>query len=610
MRSINILIIALIMCVGIINAQPIQETIISTPVSFRSQALGGVVFDNLDLVYDPIELRFVEGIRIYTNLSNLTSSQEQILNGVSDNEFLLGMSGKSAMVNRLWHSLLVRFQNSRFSNPFFIDRDLDGFGDFEATGQFNDIYTAFIDNNGDGLYDIKRVIEQEKRNFDASKMNQIVFTNSYVTSNWTLGLRLAYGKSASENTIASGEYGTGSGPLIGIHRGDPETNMNFDLFSVEDNFRTFNQNEAGRFLTKDEQQFWTIHLAAMGLYNVAGISNVELRTDLAYHKTTNQLRISDGYTGSFEDFHQDNPQYLDKYSEQESNTGITETDGKGFVLGFSAKRVFAKGLERKDDGFWQVRVGLSRQTLDYRMSSEQTFSSQENFFDGTDTLSTDFNDANQNRYATTDDGTGTNMRYFASGVVNVPLGERVHVGMGLALLSSNLDRTTVFSDEFNSQRNYEELDTLLSNDFQQTSSQKLTADREFEQTDYRITFPVGIEYKFTNNLKWSLRFGSIFTYRKIITNDAKKVTATEPLTVKTEYGDGQSELEISDNVYESTSSHTKNSSSVTTFVYGLGFSPTEHLQIDLLGFLGTTNGLQIWDADFFKSLRLSFSLKL
>lgn len=57
------------------------------PISFRSNALGGIVDDDLDLVYDPIELQFVDGIRLYTNLSNLTSNKEQLFENVSDDEF-------------------------------------------------------------------------------------------------------------------------------------------------------------------------------------------------------------------------------------------------------------------------------------------------------------------------------------------------------------------------------------------------------------------------------------------------------------------------------------------------------------------------------------------
>ena len=139
------------------------------PISFRSNALGGIIDDDLDLIYDPIELRFVgrtdtlsgngiydigevysdlgnnvwdvgelyeekngnmwydigepfedlgNGIydegepfedlpiihkggstRLYTNLSNLTSSQEQLFANSSDNEFLIGISSQNPLIS-------------------------------------------------------------------------------------------------------------------------------------------------------------------------------------------------------------------------------------------------------------------------------------------------------------------------------------------------------------------------------------------------------------------------------------------------------------------------------------------------------------------------------
>ena len=57
------------------------------PISFRSNALGGVINDDLDLIYDPIELQFVDSLRLYTNLSNLTSGNEKLFDNISDDEF-------------------------------------------------------------------------------------------------------------------------------------------------------------------------------------------------------------------------------------------------------------------------------------------------------------------------------------------------------------------------------------------------------------------------------------------------------------------------------------------------------------------------------------------
>ena len=46
----------------IVNAQE--------PISVRSQSLGNVIEDDWDLIYDPIELRFVDGMYFFTNLAD------------------------------------------------------------------------------------------------------------------------------------------------------------------------------------------------------------------------------------------------------------------------------------------------------------------------------------------------------------------------------------------------------------------------------------------------------------------------------------------------------------------------------------------------------------
>ncbi|SVE24962.1 uncharacterized protein METZ01_LOCUS477816, partial [marine metagenome] len=135
MKNTNLITTILILgFTTIINAQE--------PLSFRSHALGGVIDDDLDLVYDPIELRFVDGVRIYTNLSNLTSSQEKLFNNISDDEFLFGMSSENPFLNFLSHSALIRFQNSETSNSVGIDSDLDGYTDITGNGTLIDEYTA------------------------------------------------------------------------------------------------------------------------------------------------------------------------------------------------------------------------------------------------------------------------------------------------------------------------------------------------------------------------------------------------------------------------------------------------------------------------------------
>lgn len=603
-------ILTLWLCSMGIQAQTNLIPQIYTPLSFRSQALGGVVFDNLDLIYDPIELRFVNGIRLYTNLSNLTSSDEEIFNDISDNEYLFGISGKNALVDRMWHSFLIRYEDSNTPSSYSFDSNLDGLADFFPEGFFHNLYTEFTDTDGDGLYDLRREIDQEKDGFNRRKLQNVLFNNSYVTANWTLGLRLGYQKTTNERNTSSGFYGTHFGPLIGIASGDPMTTLNFDLFSVQENFRSFNQHETGDFLYRSSGDQLLIHLAAMGLYNVATLTKVELRTDFAYIKDKQKTRVDDQYTGRVENFSQDIAVFSDFYEENDGRVSNQSTKGDGFLLAFSAKRIFQKGLERKDDGFWKFQAGILRRNFDTNRQQSMDFASNQNFFDGTDTLNTDFTTSVNRQIKFEDVGNGHSTSYFGSGLVNFPLGERVHVGLGAFFSYQTSSTTTDFVTSTFAETDVQILDSDLSNDSVKTIVASLTSDRKEENSLYQVVLPVGIEYKFTKNLKWSLRFGSIFTYSRMITNFSEDITDSQPTRTTTVYGDGTSYLRLSDNVYESTSLQRKSGESFTNFVYGLGFTPTEHLQIDLLGFLGTASGLQLWDVEFIRSFRISFSLKL
>ncbi|RMG20286.1 MAG: hypothetical protein D6732_28770 [Methanobacteriota archaeon] len=581
------------------------------PISFRSQALGGIINDDLDLIYDPIELRFVEGLRLYTNLSNLTSGQEQMLNGISDNEFLIGVSTKVPGVNNLRTSLLIRYRNARFSNPVTIDADLNGTFDQSGQGQLRDIYNAFLDTNFDGLYDIRQTIDQEKTDFSFDKGNVYILNTNWQFSGLTVGARLSRGNLESKSTTASINLGSSFGQLIGVQSGDPTFSVNFTRTILENQFTDFQLREGGDFLSRNTRRFTTVNLAAMRPIRLMMLDTVEMRLDLGYLNETIVLSSDDVYSGSIENFHQDILDYQDAYQESDQGTNGQSQKGSGLSIGLSLKRVFQKAPQRKDDGYWKVSLGWQRKSHDFRNQLNRIFSSREVFFDGIDTLQMDYDDAFSSKMTIDDSGKEKLRDYFLSAIVNIPFDNRVYAGLGLHLISSSTKRNLIYSNTFHTEQNYEQVDDTTNGlDFTRTEDQALNADHTYEVSTYAFIFPVGVEYKFTGNRKWSLRFGSVFSYIRTTTNDAIQVTNSSPYTVIVQRGDGSEDVEVQDNIYQSTSRHTKQAESQTTFFYGLGYTPTDNLQIDLLGFLGTDAELQIFDAEFFRSLRLSFTLKM
>jgi hypothetical protein len=601
-KSIIVVLILLFLC---LFAQA-QE-----PISFRSQALGGIVYDDLDLIYDPIQLRFVDGIRLYTNLSNLTSYNEELFNNISDNEFLFGMSIGNPFLKNLWSSALVRYQNSHFSNPISIDSDLNGFDDIFSEGNFKDIYNAYLDTDFNGLYDLRQEISQEKTDFSLYKKNIYVLNNSYLLNNWTIGLKVATGNTEGEGTTTSYDLGSGYGWLSGSNFGDPTFSTNFNNYLIEDDFKTLEWNENGDYLSRDKDNFTSFDAAFMIPLRLVVVDSVEVRGDIGYMLDDYTYNINDTYSGAQDYFNQNLTNYEEHYSEQESFNYQIERTGNELNFNIQMRKRFIKSNTRINEGFWAVGIGMNTGSYDYNMNQSNNFNSTENYFDGTDTLNLDYTELINSSSSETDKGDQSNNTFSSSFRINIPLGEKVHLGTGLMWDYTSIERNTKFANKFSTVTDYEQLDTLLSNDYITEVTRQMQADRTYEQTIYRVRFPVGIEYRFTEENKWCIRFGSIFEYVKLITNDRFEITNSEPQRTITEYADGRDpSVTFTDNIYTSTSSHIKDAQSITTFVYGLGYQPTENLQFDLLGFLGTSSGLEIIDADFYKSLKLSISVKL
>ncbi len=589
----------------------VHITLAQEPISFRSRALGGIISDDLDLVYDPVELRFVKGIRFYTNLSNLTSGEEQILNDLSDNEFLAGASWKNPLIFDLWTSFLVRFRKTRFSRPVNIDENLDGIIDRQEQGEFRNIYTAFQDTDFDGIYDVRRVIDQLKSNYEGQESAGLVLNNSLLLGDWTLGLQVIWHRTAHDwSTVANPDgMGTHKGYLIGAWPGDPSFTLDYESKDLEENFLLLQGTEEGDFRQKQNFSRLNLNFAIMKPV-LTYLDTLELRADFAYSRSERRSRLQDDYSGSYELRRKDNPQFFHDYAEVERYRDVVEEDWNGFGVGFSLKRVFQKATERKNDGFWKVGVGVTYHSGDYNREWSNPFSYQDYFFDGSGVGVADFDDVFDYKNTNTDKGDGDDLNFFLRGRVNIPLGKKIYVGGGFSYGYDVYKRKTKLHNAIDKSQVYTQHDENPSNDYTRTETFNQTADRTYERFQHDFVFPVGIEYRFTSNGKWFLRFGSVFSFHRITMNDAKQITSADPHVTEIRYADNTTVIDIDDNIYQSTSSHQKNSWSSTRFYYGLGFNPTKYLQIDLVTFLGTQDGLSIFDAEFFRSLLFSFTLKL
>ena len=589
----------LIIILMILNVNSLLQS--QNLISYRGLALGNIITDDLDLIYDPIDLQFVEGVRVYTNLSNATSGEEKLFGNVSDDEFLFGFSAEGPFLNFMHHSLLVKFQKSETSNPVEIDSDLDGYNDFYGTGSLTNEYNAFYDSDEDGEFDLKQMISQNKSNITDNNNYSFILNNSFELWFFSMGLKLSVGDFKNSRNTSSVALGSMNSMLLGANVGDPTFEKSLSNFLWDINEENFRLAESGDFKSLDIFNFSRFDVSAM-----FEIGDFEIRGDANLSSSENTFEIKDIYSGEYEHFENDSIDYEDYYSESDSYLSLTEEAGSTIGYGGSLRYTFDYQDERKNDGYWKIGFSMGLGSYDYDASILSTYLNNEFRSDGS------FYDENidvetNNNTAITDIGTKSATSYAFNSSLNIPINDNALFGIGAIVSQNETSRTTIYNEEIDNLLVKAFTDTAVDN-YTITETYSLEADRYYDVLETTYIFPTGLEYRLGQQNQFSLRIGSIFQLFSQTIKDAKQIDDDpEPFTWIKEYSDGTQELNTDDDIFESTKEVNKTTISSTIFTYGFGFNPMNNFQIDLLGFFNSD--ASILDTDFYKSLQISFTLK-
>ena len=570
-------------------------------VSYRGLALGNIIADDLDLIYDPIELQFVEGVRVYTNLSNATSGEEKLFGNISDDQFLFGISAEGPFLNFIHHSFLIKFQKSEIPNSISIDSDLDGYNDSYGTGSLTNEYNAFYDSNGDGIFDLRQIISQNKSDITKNDDYSFILNNSFELWFFSMGVKLSVGDFQNSGNTSSVPLGSANSVLLGSNIGNPtfEKSLSSFLLDIGEGENNFLLTENGDFQTINKSNFSRIDVSGM-----FEIGDFEMRGDASFSSDKNESEINNMYSGRYDYFEIDSIDYEDYYSESDSYLSLTEEDGSTIGYGGSLKYIFNYQDERKNDGFWKIGFSMGLGTFDYNASILSNFNNEAryngSFYDEDIEVST------ENSNEISDKGTKSITSYALNLSLNIPINDDVHFGIGASVSHNETSRMTLYNEEINNRLVNASTDTAIDN-YTITENYALVADRNHDISETRYIFPTGLEYRIGQQNQFSLRVGSIFELFSLSIKDTKEINESEPFTWIKEYSDGTLEQYMDDNIFESTSEVSKTTISSTVFTYGFGFNPTNNLQIDLLGVFNSDGS--ILDTDFYKSLQISFTLK-
>ncbi len=600
-------IIALIFILGLFILNFAQE-----PVSIRSNSLANIIDDNLDLIYDPIELGFIEGTYFFTNLADFNTYyrdnngdwEEQ--NEPFLTELPLGLSFQNPFKENFKHSFLLRLRESKESEHVY-----------GGSGEHEEMSAYYYDVDGDGLYDMKQLQSKKYTNYDISKRLGFVFNNSFIFGSTTLGFKFSYDKQNSEEDEAKSDMGIWNfgGYLDGVESGDygfEETTTNYLL---EDEYSDYDFSEEGDFLTKTEKSNIKYNFAVMRKFTISD-KETEFRLDILHQRlVSGKVKTDDDYSGNYTEITESDS--LSNYDIETGNitdayTMIKDESGNKSQIEFSIKKVFDKQIERKNDGFWKLGIVYGLTSGDYDFADDRQLTTEQNM-DYASTSNTDFIQEVSNHQYINDIGDYNGSNFIFYGKFNIPYDEIINFGFGAFYDYRVVERDTDYiEDEINISEYTEGSSFNDENDYIITETSKLTADRTFEKQIYQMRIPVGLEFRMpkkdltdfdTFGLRnFSFRIGTTYFYTKTIINDIKQVTDSCPLTTITEYGDGEVEIIIDDNYYQSTSEHTEDIIGMKRFSGGIGYHHSENLQIDFGGFIDDNGKNSL--------IGISFSIKL
>ena len=569
-------------------------------ISYRGLALGSIIDDDLDLIYDPVDLQFVEGLRLYTNLSNATSSEEKVFGNQSDDEFLFGISAEGPLLKFLHHSLLIKFQSSETSNPIQIDSDLNGYDDLFGEGTISSEYNAFFGSDTNGNFDSKQTIDQKKSNLINNNDYSFILNNSIELWILSLGLKLTLGEFEYSSNASSVPLGSQNYILLGVNPFDPTFEKVFKSFLLNPLTTDFILSEYGDFYSNTKASLNRFDISAM-----FELGDFEIRGDASLGIDQNVIEVNDQYNGVYEYFDLDES-LEESYSEQESYLSLIEEIGSSFGYGGSLRYTFDYQDERKNDGYWKLGVSMELGSYDYDASVISNYISNEFSFNGFNYYDGNIDLGTNNSTSTSDIGTKSVTQYAVNSKLNLPIGNSIHFGIGANLNHNKMSRQTVYNEVISNSIQSIFTDTSINN-YTITETYQLLADRQNDITSTIFSLPTGLEYRLGQSNQFAFRFGSIFQLYSQTIDDTKDVTDSDPYTWIKKYSDGEQETNVYDNYFESTEENIKATVSTTVFTYGLGYNPLSNLQIDLVGMFNSN--ASFLETEFYRNLQISFTLK-
>ncbi len=498
--------------------------------SFRSLSTGGILDDDLEAIYSLTEMTNIEGFNLYTNLSNLTLS-EQLINGISQN-YMVGLKG--SLMDMLHFGLIsVSNKNSNTDSSITEDR-------------------VFRDTNGDQIYDLfnKETIQDYSSYTSENSDNYFGFLFGK-KEGVKVGLSYSrdfYKYAESMQTITAGlDSNIISSSLIATYFED----YNYD------------------YLSKNK----------IDLFNLAvGFAAEKMEITGSFNFAF--LTVSSSYVGRdtiFNNFAPGNSS-IHNYDKSDNYSNRNYVSPR-FNLGFGLK-----GYYRMNEDSLEFFTGLQNNSYKPFYLFDDEYNASVTVTPG---LVTDEIYSSIDSVSTLDSASVINYSLISLGIGGkyVKKIENAYFGIGLAFSQSKSNEIDTIHYLLLSRENYDNGDGVTDiNDYTYTETGSYTQESIENNLISTITVPVGVEYNFLKNLFGRLGARTTFSWSNNYQSD--RVLAYSPVIGEYIYGDGSNYQVIIENPSQREDSNTKSKgfSYNTQYTYGLGWQISKNLKLDIMGF--------------------------
>jgi hypothetical protein len=503
--------------------------------SFRSASTANLLEDDLDLMLDPARLSSIDGYRLYTNLSNIVSKEDEVFSNNSDGYYLIGGSGK---LMELGHAGLL------------YDRYQYTYRDTTKVSQ-----TTVVDLDANGTYDRRTVT-------DVTYNDQ----GKYFDTHWWLG----YGREMGPGKLgvlfyhsAENDLSRPWGDNYDAHTVVTDLLLNTVTSDVVTNYT--HSTQIDRSVNGGALSYWMPMGDQIDL-GLAGGINIYLANQydtLTYHSRSYNPSVATANGITI-----DSTAYLD----------LIPNDHVGLELNVRGAMVYK----------WSDNVKTRTDLMFTTLSGERAdgFRNSEYIRADVFAVPTGLNSTNTTRTngsnAVFQDNHSMGMTLFSK--TTAQLGDKVEMSMGLGLGTYTRDHSMEFTSEYNERIVYNDGDPILLTDQTTITTGSYHYNDMFTEATKMIVAPVGVEFHITKPFVFRLGASPGFGYSDTSHTYTYEFTPNKVTTINAT----NDTTETMPANYPSLNGYVNNNQENFSFVnytYGAGWKISDNLQIDLMGFV-------------------------